>query len=693
MVRMSRLVGFVTVLFCACLLHATSVSAASGKRLALVIGNDVYQNVSKLEKAGNDASAMAREMKAAGFEVTLERDLNFRNMVRKIEFFTSHVSGGDQVVVFYAGHGVQLRTGSYLLPVDIEANSESEVEKTSYALNDLMDKLSDAKAAFSLVMVDACRDNPLKSSGRSLGGTRGLLPPDPPKGQMVVYSASKGQQALDKLNGKDNNPNGVFTREFIARMKKPGVSIEALVREVQDAVEDLAKTVGHDQRPAMYNEARGNFYFFGPTTVQVQGGATDDSESQTWAAAQQANSNSAYQAYLDAFPQGRYVVAAKIAMEALRQPGAQPSKLSKPTSGKPEDAETAFWNEVKSSGAREYLDAYVKQYPKGKYLALARIELKKIDDQQQQERNRQAAQVQQDDQAAWGQAKQTNTAASYAKYLSLFPQGRYSALAQPAQQRAQIEETQQENLRESQLKQQLVEGAARAEEDAWRKVKAAMDVATVQQFLDDYPSGNNASLAREKLAQMKKLRSEAPAAVFYTVKPGDTLIRIGMEAGQSPSDIARWNGIKDLNKFEVGQVLRVSPTADAVSVPSSNGDDLSLAWPSNGAVIGGFDVVKNKGLEIGGVEGDPVIAAAAGRVVYAGAGLRGYGNLIILKHNSIYLTVYAHNKTLLVREDQTVSKGQQIAEMGNSDADRTKLHFEVRKSGKFVDPSPYLPAR
>ena len=220
-----------------------------------------------------------------------------------------------------------------------------------------------------------------------------------------------------------------------------------------------------------------------------------------------------------------------------------------------------------------------------------------------------------------------------------------------------------------------------------------MDVATVQQFLDDYPSGNNASLAREKLAQMKKQRSEAPAAVFYTVKPGDTLIRIGMEAGQSASDIARWNGIKDLNKFEVGQVLRVSPTADAVSMPSSDGDDLSLAWPSTGAVIGGFDVVKNKGLDIGGVEGDPVLAAAAGRVVYAGSGLRGYGNLIILKHNSIYLTVYAHNKTLLVRENQTVSKGQKIAEMGNSDADRTKLHFEVRKSGKFLDPAPYLPAR
>jgi lipoprotein NlpD len=94
-----------------------------------------------------------------------------------------------------------------------------------------------------------------------------------------------------------------------------------------------------------------------------------------------------------------------------------------------------------------------------------------------------------------------------------------------------------------------------------------------------------------------------------------------------------------------------------------------------------------------GSVGDPVSAAADGRVVYAGAGLRGYGNLIILKHNNTYLTAYAHNQTLLVKEDQTVRKGQKIAEMGNSDSDRVKLHFELRRQGKPVDPLKYLPAR
>lgn len=239
------------------------------KRIALVIGNDAYQNVSKLNKAGNDATAMARELTAAGFEVQLHRDLNYRGMVKAVETLSKRIAGGDEVMVFFAGHGVQIKTGSYMLPVDIEATTESEVEKTAYGVTDLTDKLSEAKAAFALVVVDACRDNPLKTSGRSVGNTRGLSAIEPPKGQMVIYSASRGQQALDRLNDKDTNPNGVFTREFIAKMRKPGVKIQDLVIEVQDSVEVLAQTVKHEQRPAIYNEARGNFYFYGPTTVIV----------------------------------------------------------------------------------------------------------------------------------------------------------------------------------------------------------------------------------------------------------------------------------------------------------------------------------------------------------------------------------------------------------------------------------------
>lgn len=219
---------------------------------------------------------------------------------------------------------------------------------------------------------------------------------------------------------------------------------------------------------------------------------------------------------------------------------------------------------------------------------------------------------------------------------------------------------------------------------------------------------------------------------YYTVKPGDTLIRIGLEAGQSWKDVARWSNLENANLIEIGQVLRVVPPTSVAVASDSSGvvtrpvaatalataasgssaakpatpvvttptpaasageDDVAFIWPSSGALLAGFDEARNKGYDIGGKAGDPVLAAADGRVVYAGAGLRGYGNLIILKHNNTFLTAYAHNQTLLVKEDQAVRRGQKIAEMGSTDADRVKLHFEIRRQGKPVDPVRYLPSR
>jgi lipoprotein NlpD len=225
----------------------------------------------------------------------------------------------------------------------------------------------------------------------------------------------------------------------------------------------------------------------------------------------------------------------------------------------------------------------------------------------------------------------------------------------------------------------------------------------------------------------------------YTVQRGDTLAKIALDHGVSWRDLARWNQIDNPHLIEVGQVLRVSAPGDAANPrtvtarplppqgaraasvpvtpmpsPTSAGSAASAApasagsgtgapaalddapaflWPAQGQVLGGFDEARNKGLDIGGKAGDAVLAAADGRVVYAGSGLRGYGNLIIVKHNNTYLTAYAHNQSLLVKEDQDVKRGQKIAEMGNTDADQIKLHFEIRRQGKPVDPARLLPPR
>ena len=237
---------------------------------------------------------------------------------------------------------------------------------------------------------------------------------------------------------------------------------------------------------------------------------------------------------------------------------------------------------------------------------------------------------------------------------------------------------------------------------------------------------------------------------YYTVKPGDTLIRIGLDNGQNWRDVVRWNALDNPNLIEVGQVLRVAPPGVDASVAASRGvavakiearpldgkpvaaapagsaasgpvataaanaasaavpasaagststraregdDDIAWAWPAAGPVVAAFEEGRQKGLLLSGKAGDPVLAAADGRVVYIGTEIRGYGNLVIVKHNGTYLTAYAHNQSILVKDDQPVRRGQKIAEMGASDADRVQLLFEIRRQGKPVDPTRMLPAR
>ncbi|WP_432379588.1 peptidoglycan DD-metalloendopeptidase family protein [Duganella sp. P38] len=253
---------------------------------------------------------------------------------------------------------------------------------------------------------------------------------------------------------------------------------------------------------------------------------------------------------------------------------------------------------------------------------------------------------------------------------------------------------------------------------------------------------------------------------LYTVKKGDTLLRIALEFGQNYRDLVTWNNLANPNDIKVDQVLRVLPpdsapnspgveTAAVIMPPSDknpapapavkktgpkgdkkpytdanlaelqradNGrdgaapapaaaarppapaapaapamaaDDASLTWmwPAEGKVVATFDEGKNKGVDIAGKAGQQVVAAGAGKVMYAGSGIRGYGNLVIVKHSNNLLSAYAHNRTILVKEGQSVNKGQMIAEMGDSDTDSVKLHFEIRQQGKPVDPSRFLPNR
>jgi len=168
----------------------------------------------------------------------------------------------------------------------------------------------------------------------------------------------------------------------------------------------------------------------------------------------------------------------------------------------------------------------------------------------------------------------------------------------------------------------------------------------------------------------------------------------------SPEAYARLSGTSEpvAQAVEPKVIAKPEPKPEVVVEPAQapaagSGEDVAWTWPSAGKVLAGYSESSNKGLDIGGKAGDPVLAAGDGRVVYAGSGLRGYGQLVIIKHNNSFLSAYAHNQKILVKEKQEVTRGQKIAEMGDSDSDKVKLHFEIRRQGKPIDPLTYLPKR
>ncbi len=203
--------------------------------------------------------------------------------------------------------------------------------------------------------------------------------------------------------------------------------------------------------------------------------------------------------------------------------------------------------------------------------------------------------------------------------------------------------------------------------------------------------------------------SEPAPPGYYRVKKGDTLARIALDHGQAPRDVIAWNKLANPNQIEVDDLILVQPPAgsqtavkplskpidvvkpkEAVPVTEMVAEPgIRLSSPAKGKVTGEFSEA-NKGIDIAGKVGDPIQAAADGKVVYAGNSLRGYGNLVIIKHDNTYLTAYAHNSKLLVKEGDAVRKGQKIAEMGDTDTTSPKLHFELRVNGKPVNPTPYL---
>ena len=325
------------VVMALCLGFVALALPAEARRLALVVGNDSYRNVAPLKNARSDAKAVADALQGLGFEVTLKQDLTLNALKGALREFRSRVGGGDEVIFYFSGHGVQFDGTNYLVPIDIVAESEAQVADDAVPLQRVLDDLRDQKARFSLAIVDACRDNPFKGQGRAIGG-RGLAPVTAANGQMVLYSAGAGQAALDRLGPNDSDPNGVFTRVLLKEIRKPGVPVDRMLKVVRDEVVRLAKSASHEQVPALYDQTIGEFYFR-PGSAPAEPALRAE------------------------------------ALLTATSPGPAPSPIHVQTAG---ELEQSFWDRIKDSTDPTDFTDYRTQFPKGVHAAEASLMSRKL---------------------------------------------------------------------------------------------------------------------------------------------------------------------------------------------------------------------------------------------------------------------------------------------------------------------------
>lgn len=325
---------------------AQGAGAPGVRRIALVIGNQDYRHVARLQNARADAQAFAATLRERGFEVFEGFDLDRSQMNRLFTRFEAALAAGTVGVFYYAGHGVQLGGGNVLLPVDIQAQTEREALDDGIPLPLLMERMASANnrrgGGLNLLIVDACRDNPFQNTGRAIGTTRGLVASGS-SGVMVLYAAGTNQQALDRLGPDDRDPNGLFTRTLLRTIRQPGLPVREVVSRVRNEVAEAARRVGHEQIPAIYDEAVGDFVFTPAAVVATAPVAPPppaappvasltDREALFWQSIMASREAGDFEAYLRIFPDGVFAPLARnrIAMLRPAPPAAPPPAAPAP---------------------------------------------------------------------------------------------------------------------------------------------------------------------------------------------------------------------------------------------------------------------------------------------------------------------------------------------------------------------------
>src|ERR1700760_2554673 len=240
-------------------LLAMSAPAKAEKRVALVIGNNDYRNVPKLQKAVNDARTMGDTLKQLGFNVMVAENLNRQQFSQTLLAFDNAINAGDTAFFFYAGHGFEIAGQNYLLPTDVPAATDGQeelVRDASVLADRIIERLQNKQARTSILVFDPCRNNPFERSGtRAVAGGGGLAPMTQlPEGVFSVFSAGPRQTALDRLSNNDVNPNSVFTRTFSKELLQPGENLVQVAQHTRRLVSEMAEAVNHKKMPVYFDQ-------------------------------------------------------------------------------------------------------------------------------------------------------------------------------------------------------------------------------------------------------------------------------------------------------------------------------------------------------------------------------------------------------------------------------------------------------
>jgi Caspase domain len=258
----------------AALLMLLALPAHAEKRVALVIGNNDYKNVPKLQKAVNDARAMGDTLKQLGFTVMVAENQNRQQFSQSLLAFDNAVGPGDTAFFFYAGHGFEIAGQNYLLPTDVPAATEGQeelVRDASVLADRIVERLQNRQVRTSILVFDACRNNPFERSGtRAVAGGGGLAPMTQlPEGVFSIFSAGYKQTALDRLSNDDTSPNSVFTRTFAKELLQPGEDLVEVAQHTRKLVSEMAESIGHRQIPAYTDQMVDNVFLNGAAKAQA----------------------------------------------------------------------------------------------------------------------------------------------------------------------------------------------------------------------------------------------------------------------------------------------------------------------------------------------------------------------------------------------------------------------------------------